>query len=757
MLKKIVGISNVGRFSSYSASGDTEFAKLTVIFGENGRGKSTITSIIRSLQTGDGNHICERATLPSTAKPEVKLRLDVGMTDFKAGAWTTPLSDIEVFDAQFINDNIFSGLDVNHDQKRNLYRIIVGEKGVILSKKVDDLDRKVREANSDVNDTKGKIKAHILDGLDIEKFVDLAKFDNIDELIAKKDEEIAALKNAVEIDAKESFASVTLPAAPSTDILSTTLDDLSEDAAAAVAAHVKTLGDRRGEVWLANGVDFMNGDTCPFCAQDITDLDLVKAFRTYFGLEYNKLKENIKQQAKANEGNFGPNALLAIQNDVSKNTALAEFWKRFFEVKIYDLPIPEVVQAIRGLHVAWKDCLDAKAATPLEGIVVTPELTKALATYNDIHEKANAYNASCKAMNENVKTVKARAAGANLQSAIDDLSKLNNTKNRYNPTMDDLCKEYLARKRKKTKFEREKEEAKDDLDKHSEEIFSNYEVTMNDHLELFGAEFRLSNTSGNYVGGKPKSSYNIMINSVLVDVDTVVGKPCFKSALSGGDKSCLALAFFLARLDHDPRISDKVVVFDDPMCSLDRFRSDRTVKAIANLVGRAKQVVVLSHDPYFLRRIWDDVAPTDRKALHVHRIGMKDSTMAEWDIVNATRSEYFQDYFALHDFLAKGPTGDRRDLARKLRVLLEENLRMRFPDVFRSGHWLGDFLQTVRNAKDGDVVHPMQKHLPELDALNDYSKKYHHAHNPGASTEPITDAELVNYVGRTLEFLRGQS
>jgi len=244
MLRKVVSIANVGRFSSYSASGDVEFAKLTAIFGENGRGKSTITSIIRSLQTGDGDHISERATLPSTSKPEVKIRLDGSMTDFKAGAWSTPLSDIEVFDAQFISDNIFSGLEVDHDHKRNLYRVIVGEQGVILSKKVDELDGKIREGNSEVNETKGKIKAQILDGLDVEKFVALTKFDKIDELIAKKEEEIAALKNAAEIDAKGSFAAVTLPAAPATDILSTTLDDLSEDAAAAVAAHVKTLGSR---------------------------------------------------------------------------------------------------------------------------------------------------------------------------------------------------------------------------------------------------------------------------------------------------------------------------------------------------------------------------------------------------------------------------------------------------------------------------------------------------------------------------------
>jgi wobble nucleotide-excising tRNase len=47
----------------------------------------------------------------------------------------------------------------------------------------------------------------------------------------------------------------------------------------------------------------------------------------------------------------------------------------------------------------------------------------------------------------------------------------------------------------------------------------------------------------------------------------------------------------MARLDHDSRLKDKVVVLDDPMCSMDRDRSDQTVKMIVELAGKAKQVL----------------------------------------------------------------------------------------------------------------------------------------------------------------------
>lgn len=147
MLKKIVGISNVGRFADYGASGDVVLAKLNLIFGENAKGKSTLTSIIRSLQTGDGNHISSRTTLPIKGTPQVKLLHAGGTAEFKSGAWNAPLADIEIFDGHFIDENVCSGQNIDHEHKRNLYRIIVGEQGVILSQKVDEIVGSIRELN----------------------------------------------------------------------------------------------------------------------------------------------------------------------------------------------------------------------------------------------------------------------------------------------------------------------------------------------------------------------------------------------------------------------------------------------------------------------------------------------------------------------------------------------------------------------------------------------------------------------------------
>jgi wobble nucleotide-excising tRNase len=141
MIKKIISIKNVSRFADYNAKGDIEFRKLTLIYAENGRGKTTLCDVFRSLQTGNGDYIAGRTTIPNAGQAELTMRLDNGNADFRGGSWTSILPAIVIFDSTFVHDNIYAGDYVDHEHKKNLYRVIVGEEGVRLAKTVDELDR----------------------------------------------------------------------------------------------------------------------------------------------------------------------------------------------------------------------------------------------------------------------------------------------------------------------------------------------------------------------------------------------------------------------------------------------------------------------------------------------------------------------------------------------------------------------------------------------------------------------------------------
>jgi hypothetical protein len=95
------------------------------------------------------------------------------------------------------------------------------------------------------------------------------------------------------------------------------------------------------------------------------------------------------------------------------------------------------------------------------------------------------------------------------------------------------------------------------------------------------------------------------------------------------------------------------------------------------------------------------------------------------------------------------------DVARSIRPFIEGMLRAHFPGHFQSYEWLGDFIDKIRNASDTDGLSHAKADLAEVEAINDYSKRYHHEHNQNADSEPLSEDELHGYVKRTLRLVGG--
>ena len=110
-IKKIVSLKNIGRFKSLAAMGDVGFKPLTLIYGPNAQGKTTLVGVLRSLATGDRAYVDERATLGAADHPEAAILLDGGLAMFSNGAWSATASELDIFDSTFVNDNVFTGAD----------------------------------------------------------------------------------------------------------------------------------------------------------------------------------------------------------------------------------------------------------------------------------------------------------------------------------------------------------------------------------------------------------------------------------------------------------------------------------------------------------------------------------------------------------------------------------------------------------------------------------------------------------------------
>jgi wobble nucleotide-excising tRNase len=66
----------------------------------------------------------------------------------------------------------------------------------------------------------------------------------------------------------------------------------------------------------------------------------------------------------------------------------------------------------------------------------------------------------------------------------------------------------------------------------------------------------------------------------------------------------VGLAFFLASVDREADLANRIVVFDDPFSSHDAFRRTHPIYEILRIGAACKQVIVLSHDVQFLKQLW---------------------------------------------------------------------------------------------------------------------------------------------------------
>jgi len=761
MLKKIIAVENVGKFINCNAAGDVEFRRLTLIYGENGRGKTTLCDIFRSLATGDPGYVTGRKTLGNRAPQSITIRFDAQSAVFKDVAWSTTLPKLAIFDSAFVHENVYAGEYVDHDHKKNLYRVIVGEHGVSLARKVEDIGEQIKDAAREAKEKLGAVSAHVPKGMTADNFVALPKLDDVAEQIIAKEREIASLKRANEIKAKNALAPVNLPSLPDdfAALLGHTLKDVSRDAEQRVRDQLRSHTQQATESWLSDGLGFVRNETCPFCGQSLKRLDLIAAYRTYFGQSYSALKSRIAAMEASVTKSMGQNALLNLQGTIANNSVLVEFWKDFVPVDgvafSFEDTLAPVLDALRRVAL---DYLNRKGAAPLDPLSAGSDFDAALAHYQEAKHAVDLYNAAIETTNKLIAAKKASADPAKLSKAEQDLARLQAIKKRHEPDADAACREYRQATQQKTALEQNKDAAKRELDRYANKTFAQYQTRINRYLELFNAGFRITDTKRSYAGGLPSSSYQVLINNVPVDLgtpNTPVGQPSFRNTLSAGDRSTLALAFFLAQLDQNPGLAEHVVVFDDPFSSQDASRRTCTQQLICKLFERAKQVIVLSHSPTFLKLIWDNAAQATVKTLQLFRLGTQDTTITEWDIEDETRGDYFQNHGVLTTYL-NDDAGDKRRVAQAIRPVLEKYLRFKLPRQFADDDWLGNMIKSVREAQVETPLQAAKVIIDEVTNINDYSKKYHHDQNPGGfDTEPIDDGELQAYVKRTLDVVGG--
>ena len=132
MIEHINLIRNVGQFDSVNPSANLAITPYSLIYAENGRGKTTLAAILRSLATGNVELVNERHRLGSQHPPHIVINNNSEQFIFQNGAWTNTVPEIAIFDDAFVAANVCSGIYLETSHRQNLYELILGAQGVVL-------------------------------------------------------------------------------------------------------------------------------------------------------------------------------------------------------------------------------------------------------------------------------------------------------------------------------------------------------------------------------------------------------------------------------------------------------------------------------------------------------------------------------------------------------------------------------------------------------------------------------------------------
>ena len=175
MLRQIKLIRNIGTFDSDAAAASLELKRLVLVYAENGRGKTTLAAILRSLATGNPLPILERRRLGAQSPPHIVLDCESNPSNvmFQNSAWNRTLPDIKTFDDVFVEQNVHSGLNVDASNRQNLHELILGDQGVALHRRRQELVARVTKHNTDLTEKSGAIPPGELRGLSVDEFCEL--------------------------------------------------------------------------------------------------------------------------------------------------------------------------------------------------------------------------------------------------------------------------------------------------------------------------------------------------------------------------------------------------------------------------------------------------------------------------------------------------------------------------------------------------------------------------------------------------------
>lgn len=709
MLKRVNKISNIGRFKGASC-GSAEFDRISIIFGRNTYGKSTLSDLFSSLKSNDISAVETRRTIPDDKCPqEAKLSFlpkdqssEVTVTLGDNGWNYNGLSNIRflVFDDGFFHNNIFAARQFTRSTKENLSAFILGAEGVTNAKVIAEYKKekgaKTREHNQ----------------LKKDAFSDIA---NLNEFFAlTTDEPPESIKRRIN-ELRDEYSTLKKQRDGATDILkrktcsavnwgyefsaylgelnsalSLSLESHHKEAQRKVsdhiAAHFKTSAG--AEAWIREGIEQNKGELCQFCGQSLCPQakELLSIYRESFDTAYKSHEQNVNRLIADARQKLKTVPLNDLRVTLATNRTVCASYPELSTSEDYSLHVLKMeTSAIRleenikewekGQATFWsgveKSCKKKKQSP--HGIVqpvTNPDLSKLAEA---LVENIASYNNSIITINGLVSIFKDSVAPDKLDKRLKALDDQRKQQSRL-----------LKRQERKEQVERfktiESEIAKlntdipaleKELRDQQSQFLDDFFVSLNSWFNTFGSkDFSLEKGSDN-TGHTPIYFLKVKFKGKLIP------EKYLDRVFSESDRRALALAVFWAYLSGlDGAAKENfIVVLDDPVTSFDNGRITAVHQEIIKLYLQVRQVIVLSHYNVEVSKFLSTYRKNHPIVLLSLEYTSGSSTIVRLNIAEFIKNEHEQKARRIADFVDSVKNAHN---AGDLRVFFEAEIAFRF-------------------------------------------------------------------------------
>ncbi len=630
MLKRISHIKNVGAFHDCQAR-PVEFDKITLIYGRNTYGKSTLGDIFSSLQKNDSALILSRSSIPgdgSDQKVNMGFAADGeterdGQVLFQCGTWEQQLKAshlLRVYDDSFFHEHVFAARKFTRDTKVKFSDFILGEQGV---QKAKEIAEKKSEKRQHATRKKALLRDAFNDIEDVDKFVATDLPDNIEELkstrdalreefsaLSKQKKEAAKITNRLELSEINIDTSIVDDMKEINNIFQSSLDTHHDEAKARLDEHIRQHfnGDKSAERWLQQGIVINTGKSCGFCGQDLGDdaLALLQVYRDYFNEAFQKHENDVKNNLVQLQTKVNIKSRNNVKTTISQNDVVIQVYPEikdnelFVEAfSIFKKSSSKIVQLMDGIERLISEYIkeyqlksEKKVRSPHQ-TVDEIDINGLVDLVSKFNELAQSYNTACQNINSVISEFKKGINDENINKRLDEITKLGNSVSQSIQRYDknESCIEYKDISQKIVTLDENipklETSLRDEQSAYLEKFFSK----INKYFSSLGSnDFALAQ-------GYDRSGHTPVYYLKVKFRKKDVSESDLDKVFSESDRRALGLAVFMASLDaiSDEDLAKTVVVFDDPVTSFDDHRVTQTHMKFMELSDRCEQIILLSH------------------------------------------------------------------------------------------------------------------------------------------------------------------